>query len=117
MDNIYSGSVELDEALSIFGYANAPEGDGSVGNIVELDLRKCQVTTLGTTVKLSRWDREARRFIEVDILDDTSMEEAPRSGKLTFKGTSRRLRNEVGLSPAESLASFTLSPRGCTTCG
>lgn len=66
------------------------------------------------TAKLYSWD--GARFREYDRLTDATLTEG--QGSLQLMGISARLRDEIGVSDEDAIATWFVDPtKGCTTCG
>lgn len=95
------GSVEMFEGL---------DPDGTT-------FQKCRVETNGTPANavLYRYDAASNRFIRVDRLTEATVTSLP-DGKIEVRGLSDEMVMEIGLTGADAIARWVVTPRGCQTC-
>lgn len=77
--------------------------------------RRSEVSVLGDTAKLSTYDPDKGRLVEVDQLSRVTVDTA-RNGVVTIKGVSKELTTEIGLDAENGLVTWKMTPRGCSTC-
>lgn len=87
--------------------------DGGIEDSVTY--RRSSITILGDTAKLSTYDPDKARMVEVDRLSDVKVDERS-DGRIVIEGVSAELVEEARLNPKDARVTWLMTPRGCDQC-
>lgn len=80
------------------------------------EIKMAKITTLGespnATLKVYQWD--GNRHVEFDHLVDASVQN--KGGSLIVEGTSRKMIEEIGLTPDNARVTWEVEVTGCEGC-